>query len=351
MIQKSPWKSLVYVVSAYAAVVFVTSLLIEPTFGVAFIFAYAVFYPIVMLSGAWAVLGPGSYVARTLTSVGAVLVIFFAGMFAVLLTSLPRRPFFDMEMSLWELLIVIGCFGIPLIVAAQVPYWLGRFIFGWQLIAESDTPKAKRLDIKEMLGITAVIAVVLVAPSQAVSILTQNFVQQIVEIGDTEIETQTDPNTGETTFEEVVVDSRNIAKFQAERSASIAEGQRFGFGFVLGYAIVIAITTLINLPCFYLGMMVDKKGDAFSWAMFYWFGICFVLFVGVTVMTQPPGNVLAPMIIYFIFLSLIFAAAASLPMYVARFNGAKLIGRSDFRNAIPSEPTEKPAEVTDPFGD
>lgn len=350
MNQKSPWTSLVYIVLAYAVVVFLGSLLIETSFGVALVYVYAVFYPMIMLSGAWAVLGPGSYITRTLTSVSAVLAIFFAGMLAVILSTITTRPFFDMELSIFDLVLIIGCFGIPLIVAAQLPYWACRLVFGWQLVTETETPQPKRLDIKEMLGITAVLAIVLVAPSHAVSVLSKSFINQ-VQIGDTETEMLTDPNSGEVTFEDVVVDSENIEKYRAERATSVAQGQRIGLAMVLGYALAIAITTLINLPCFCLGMLVDETKNGFIWAIFYWLGIFFVLFIGVAVITQPPGNSLGEITLYFIFLCIIFALSASLPVYVARLNGAKLVGRRDFRNATPTEQLAKPAEVTDPFGD
>ena len=45
----------------------------------AILYSYAVFYPVLMLSGAWAVLGPGSYAVRTICSIAVVLTIFLAG--------------------------------------------------------------------------------------------------------------------------------------------------------------------------------------------------------------------------------------------------------------------------------
>ena len=50
----SPWVSLLPLLFAYAFFVLVVSSLITLTDGVALLYSYAVFYPLLMLSGAWA---------------------------------------------------------------------------------------------------------------------------------------------------------------------------------------------------------------------------------------------------------------------------------------------------------
>ena len=94
-----------------------------------------------------------------------------------------------------ETLFAIICFGIPLIYAAQFPYWLMRWIFGWQLIDGSKPSKQKKIGLKDMLTMMAALAVSAVAATQGTSMFNPT-INDSVEIGDTKCEAITDPATG-----------------------------------------------------------------------------------------------------------------------------------------------------------
>jgi len=245
----SPWLTLLPLLFGYAILVFVAMSLSQLIDGYAGLYIYAVFYPVLMLSGAWAVLGTGSYAVRTICSIAAVLTIVLAGALGLAIIFPRKFVTHDLPLSSVEIFVIIACIGIPLICATQIPYWLGRLIFGWQLIDEAKPPEQKKLDIKDMLTVTAVLAVCLVAPTRATSMVYQAF-HNPIEIGDHEFGHVTDPTTGETTWKTTTVSAENIDQFRREHATEAAQAQQFGLIAVSGYMLLVALSSLINVPCF-----------------------------------------------------------------------------------------------------
>lgn len=349
----SPWLTLLPLLLGYAAFVFVAVSLTKITDGHAVPYIFSIFYPILMLSGAWAVLGPGSYAVRTTCSIAAVFTIVLAGILGFWIT-LPddlALALADSPLSLAEIFLALSCIGIPLICATQLPYWLGRLIFGWQLIDEAKPPKQKKIDLKDMLTITAILAVCLVAPTKATSMLYGSFFVDSVKVGDREHDFVTDPATGESTWEEIVVSEENIDRFKREHAAEASQAQYFGLMFVAGYMVLIALFALVNIPCFYLGMSNENAAIGFCLAALYWLSLITILFIVSITITQPRINEFSFVILYTIFPSLLFAGAAATPMFVARANGGKLVSRSFFRKPAEKSESLAPQKVADPFGD
>jgi len=316
----SPWLSLLPLLLVYAVLVSVVSSLIELTDGTAILYSYAVFYPVLMLSGAWAVLGPGSYAVRTICSIAVVLTIFLAGPLGIWMTS-PGA----LSPAVIRLTVrpspLICCLGIPLICTAQLPYWLGRLIFGWQLIDSSKPPKQKKINLKEMLTITAVLAVCVAALTQT-NLMSDPINVDRVEIGDTELVAVGVTQSGEIIREEVIVSEGNIDRFRQRQAANAAEAaeDRLLFG---GFIVFIALSTLVNIPCFYLGMNNKNPVKGFCFAALYWLAPIFILFFATITIWPPPHAESDFVFLNGIFLSLLFIVAAATPMLVVRLQQSK----------------------------
>ena len=345
----SPWVSLLPLLFAYAFFVLVVSSLITLTDGVALLYSYAVFYPLLMLSGAWAVLGPGAYIVRTICSITAVLTVFVVGVLGCWGTTPSDQILHIAPQSPAETLFAIICFGIPLIYAAQFPYWLMRWIFGWQLIDGSKPSKQKKIGLKDMLTMMAALAVSAVAATQGTSMFNPT-INDSVEIGDTKCEAITDPATGETTWDDIIVTEENIDQFRQELAAEAAELQNAGLMFVAGYVVFIVVSTLLNIPCFYSGMNNKNPIKAFYFAASYWLTLALILFFAI--LTIPDlGREIPLRLLHGIFLALLFAGAAATPMLVVRRNGGKLVSREFFRTLSKDSQSPAPKKVVDPFDD
>ena len=337
----SPWLSLLPLLLVYAVLVSVVSSLIELTDGTAIPYSYAVFYPILMLSGAWAVLGPGSYAVRTICSIAVVLTIFLADTLGICIT-------FPDELSLTDLQLIC-CLGIPLICTAQLPYWLGRLIFGWQLIDSSKPPKQKKINLKEMLTITAVLAVCVAALTQT-NLMSDPINVDRVEIGNIELVAVGVTQSGEIIREEVIVSEGNIDRFRQRQAANAAEAaeDRLLFG---GFIVFIALSTLVNIPCFYLGMNNKNPVKGFCFAALYWLAPIFILFFATITIWPPPLAESDFVFLNGIFLSLLFIVAAATPMLVIRTYGGMLVSREFFRKQPKDSESLVTKRVVDPFDD
>ena len=337
----SPWLSLLPLLLVYAVLVFVVSSLTELTDGTAILYSYAVFYPILMLSGAWAVLGPGSYAVRTICSIAVVLTIFLAGALGICITFPDELSLTDLQLICW--------LGIPLICTAQLPYWLGRLIFGWQLIDSSKPPKQKKINLKEMLTITAVLAVCVAALTQT-NLMSDPINVDRVEIGDTELVAVGVTQSGEIIREEVIVSEGNIDRFRQRQAANAAEAaeDRLLFG---GFIVFIALSTLVNIPCFYSGMNNENPIKAFYFAASYWLTLALILFFAILTIPDLSGRIFFPLSQHGIFLSLLFAVAAATPMLVVRTYGGMLVSREFFRKQPKDSESLVTKRVVDPFDD
>ena len=337
----SPWLSLLPLLLVYAVLVFVVSSLTELTDGTAILYSYAVFYPILMLSGAWAVLGPGSYAVRTICSIAVVLTIFLAGALGICITFPDELSLTDLQLICW--------LGIPLICTAQLPYWLGRLIFGWQLIDSSKPPKQKKINLKEMLTITAVLAVCVAALTQT-NLMSDPINVDRVEIGDTELVAVGVTQSGEIIREEVIVSEGNIDRFRQRQAANAAEAaeDRLLFG---GFIVFIALSTLVNILCFYLGMNNKNPVKGFCFAALYWLAPIFILFFASITIWPPPRAESDFVFLNGIFLSLLFIGAAATPMLVVRRNGGMMVSREFFLQQSKNYESPASKKVVNPFDD
>ena len=156
--------------------------------------------------------------------------------------------------------------------------------------------------------------------------------------------------SGDVIWEEVVVSEGNIDRFRQQRAAIAAEAaeDQLLFG---GFIIFIALSKLVNIPCFYLGMNNKNPVKGFCFAALYWLAPIFILFFATITLWPPPRAESAFVFLNGIFLSLLFVGAATTPMLVARTSGGKLVSREFFRKQPRDSESLVTKRVVDPFDD
>ena len=112
----------------------------------------------------------------------------------------------------------------------------------------------------------------------------------------------------------------------------------------------IALSTLVNIPCFYSGMNNENPIKAFYFAASYWLTLALILFFAILTIPDLSGGIFFALS-HGIFLSLLFVGAAAIPMFVVRTNGGKLVGRDFFLNLSKDSQSPAPKRVVDPFDD
>ena len=119
----------------------------------------------VFIAAAWAVLGPGSYLKRLFwthlftTVVGV-------GYFAGLIATMPDHAW---DNGSWVVLtqLKLFLFGIaPISLAAQLPFWFFRAIFGWQFTFGS-SPPTKSFSLRDIFVFTFLAALSFAGPQLA----------------------------------------------------------------------------------------------------------------------------------------------------------------------------------------
>jgi hypothetical protein len=228
---------------------------VDQTNGWSFYGAYAVLVPALFVFGVWAALGPGITVLRAVvfSSFGPLLVVAaVAGFFT---DQDMQDVFFDIELGKLKQCCIVFCFSLGVCVACQVPFWMFRFVFGWQLVQENRNWNEKKVSIRDILIITTIFAFAFAAPRYAAKMYFDATVDRI-KIGETEFMETDDVDAGGIPlgFKEVTVTEENIEelrekgkKFYDSYQSSISTG-------VMTYSGIVAVLSLLFAPAVSLSL-------------------------------------------------------------------------------------------------
>ena len=125
------------------------------------IFLYAILAATIIHGSVWSVLGPGKYALRLVATL-AISSIVLAGIFLAAAIAFGRQGQSGYVLMVSGLAVL---YGIPFLVGAQVPFWVLRLAFGWQLLQEGQD--SVPISIKELLIVTVVFAMAFSAPTPA----------------------------------------------------------------------------------------------------------------------------------------------------------------------------------------
>ena len=266
----------------------------------------------------WSVFAPGGMIKRTLLTLACTSLVVLGlviGVFILYSNDLEQYDYLAGKLTILLL--------VPMVVAAQLPLWIARGMFGLQIVYRNDTPT--RMSIQELMLVTMLFGLSFALPAVANQLLLPDV---DLTIGETYV------SESRGSAEEVT--DENIQEIRAE----IIGETRDWFNLVLlGYAAFLAIFSLASLPIVWFVFTASRQNVAVFLPLYgiFWFGIWIFL----QILTSPAGIFVAEnLYVAFILFMLIGLIAA--PLAISRLRGFRMVTTRP--TAIATE--EKPV---DPF--
>ncbi len=314
----------------YAILIFVACASIDQTNGWSFYGAYALLIPALFLFGVWAAIGPGITALRAVvfSLLGPLLVV--AAVAGVFTAPTTQNVFFDSELGELKQFCIVFCLSLGICVACQVPFWMFRFVFGWQLIQESRSWTEKKISIRDILLITTIFAFAFAAPRYSAKMYFDATLARI-KVGETELFETDDVDADGTplVFKEVTVTEENIEELREEGKAfydSYKSGMLTG---VMAYSAIVAVLSLLFAPAVFLALRRSGTLKSVCGATLY----LLVLFLTVSFLAVSLSSVggWGQLFLNLIAVAFVFVTAAMFPLLVSRYCGIRLANRRDFR--------------------
>ncbi len=281
--------------------------------GFSFYFAYLILVPMAFVLGAWAPLGQGSFLFRvvTLTMLGPLML--EAGLLGILIGLAESNFMFGNEMSHSKACFIVALLSIPICVATQVPYWMFRIGFGWQLVQFRSDWQEKKTSLRDMFLITAVFAIAIATPHFATDMIFDSIEVGAVELGQIEIVVTTLPD-GSTDFIETEVTEENIEQIR-ESGLSQNRSTRAGVpSGVLIYSAVVALLSLFFTPAIWLCLRNGSSVKSVCLAALFLFTLFVVIGCVVTFLTFGWQVSWGQFISYLLGFASVFTAAGIVPL-------------------------------------
>jgi hypothetical protein len=347
-VEKSFPKHLFAIVLVAAILVFFAVLLTEP---IKLIRVYPVYTIAIVLFvlGAWAAIGPGSFLLRvaTCTFLGPLLI--EAGASGLMLAD---RSFpFGGDPNQYRIYMIVFCFSIPICVATQVPFWFFRIAFGWQLVSKRGRQQEKKTSIKEILMITAVFAIAIASPRFASDLIVEVLVSE-VKVGYTvyvPIDISSDVTDDSNQLNPQVVTADNIDELrELEREKYKMMGGNIPIG-VLIYSIAVSLLTFFYVPTFWFCLRGDTSKGFLIGALFLFSitactgTVSAILSFGLSILWNQGFA-------YILGFGLSAAIVGVLPLLVWHRLGNRLKTHKDFRNAELQRSTSSKSKVASSCG-
>ena len=322
---------MVAVAMVFAFIVFVGISLNGLTQFWSFYISWTIVVPALPVFGCWAALGMGAMWLRVtvFSLLGPMLFVaaiagFYASQFWGGMAFLGVDWMSPFELAFAAALLTFGC-----CVACQVPFWILRLAFGWQLIQTNCDWSQKKISIKDMFLLTAIFAFAIALPRFGTDIFWAKSINE-VQVGQVEYVVELDAD-GVPVQETIEITEENIEEFREKRrmeNGTLKTGMLMG---LLVYAAIVAVLALVFAPAVWLTlrMSASKKGVLF--ATIYLLALCLVS--GGLIVFFSFGNFVmwGQVIPYMIGLAILFVAAAIIPLAVSRRRGIRLVSNRDFR--------------------
>ena len=181
----------------------------------------------------WSVFGVGGFVLRSAVAI-SVSGIVAAGIF--LGSTILMRHQFD---NLFYLSQLAFLYYLPCLMAAQLPLWILRSVFGWQFVLKDSPPVA--LSIKQLFLVTFVFAIAFTMPAAASRVVENSY---RIEIGHSEHRPETLPD-GTVVMKQVEITPDNVQKIRDRNRRESRSATNQGMTIA---AINFSILSLLCLP-------------------------------------------------------------------------------------------------------
>lgn len=317
------WLHVVGVALVYAALIFISICVsFNATFLSGFYIAYALLISSLVIFGFWAALGSGAATDR-----------FSQGMILGNESTLLEECWFVFMVTF------VAC------LASQVPFWILRFVLGWQLVQESRDWFEQKISIQNIFFLTAVFAIGFAMTGYAANMYFDAMVNEIQIGHDDYVETDKVDADGTPVIEYVEVTEDNIEEMQEKRKE---EYEPYKAGLSIGVAIysaIIAVVALLFAPAIWLTLRRSGTRIGVYVAALYLVAIFLAIGILNGIWMSAGLVVWGQMIVYVVGFGFALTIAAMIPLLLSRNLGIRLASARDFRERRDEEDDEAVPEL------
>ena len=288
-------------------------------------FNFSIGLTTVFLAAAWAVLGPGSYLRRLVWS-HILAIVVALGYFAGLLAIVPENNFWN---GSWTGLTPVTFFlaGIaPVSLAAQLPFWFFRLLFGWQFTLGS-SPPAQSFSLLDIFVFTFVAALSFAGPQMA-----SNQIKTATWFDPTSSYEEVTHPDGSTTWEEVLItDQQVIADRLREHNQQIRAGISSSY---FAFAMYAFFFSLLSFPAVPFIFRPEETSIGCSLMFAYVSAWCILVTGSISVIATYLGGRMPPVEVFVNILFFVFVCGGlpSIFLAMSRSNGFRLTSPHRYRN-------------------
>ena len=271
----------------------------------------------VVSAAMWSALGPGRFVIRSLVALTFSMVV-LVGLLAGLAYML-RSQSEDYRIAVLSITVSY----LPVLVAAQIPFWIMRVFFGWQFATEK--PKPASFAIKNLLVMTFVIGLAFATPAIVTEVVFDSY----------EIEPGTvhylpdESSRGNFSLDSIEVTSDNISDVRKRQHDATRQQTNMMMLIVSIFCLLLSLTTL---P--FIGIVFRSQRQhlllfivLYAFAVFGLIAVCCLRFMGGNYFFR---DVAIPMMTATIFSS----AIISIPLLISKSKGFHLYSNKQVRSQI-----------------
>ena len=249
----------------------------------------------------WSVFGTGSLIKRTLLSLAMASIVLLGSIIGLFILSSDSGESGFLSGQIATLLL------FPVVVAAQIPFWICRGLFGLQIVYRDDAPS--RMSIQQLMLITLFFGLSFALPAVANQLLVSDATDLVV---------------GESVYvanddEMVTITEENKEQIQGR----IALGTDEDFNFtLLVYAGVFTGASLLSLPIIWFVFCVSRKNIAVCLSLYGLLGL------GVLVVWQfftDPSSIVGSDLLYLCFFLLMAIGMIAAPLLISRSKGFRMV--------------------------
>ncbi len=254
----------------------------------------------------WSVFGNGGFIKRT-----AIAFVFSLTVLAGLIVGLRLLTIYspdDRSLVTRQILLL----ALPIALAAQVPYWFFRGIFGWQIVHGNNQPVG--VTLKQLFIIVSMFGIAFSVPAIA-----SNLAAADINIGETHQNFAVLPD-GTLNGYPIEVTAQNIAQIRANQ---IQQSHKRMNSFLLTSAITFAIFSLLSIPVTWFVFRLNRR-RAVLWTALYGFllfqigGMIFLATEGFDIFLDSTAMILSCNVA-------VGAILIAFPLFFSKANGFRLV--------------------------
>lgn len=300
----------------YALVIFFCAL-VGPTGGgfPPIILLLSVAAATVFICTVWAAMGPKRFLHRWFISHLVGMIPATGAILAGILLTINRSGGLDRFEDFWMPVVIMLLGILPVTLGAQIPLWLLRAIFGWQIV-RIDVPNEEKFNLRDIFAVTFVIALCFAVPQISANLMYGELNEPVSQFRSEQVVA----SDGSVTYETVKLTEEELVVERERYRRELPMAMYGGYGISLGIALIIST---LSIPFLFLAMIPKDTASGCGFAAFYAFGIAIAILMLFTGFFGSVGNNPEPFLVIF-GLGASYGAAIVIPLAIIREFGYRL---------------------------